>query len=333
MLKLSRNVKVGLFSFVGIVLLFAGFNFMKGFNFLKSYSRYHIVYQNSAGVVKSTQVLINGFKIGQVEDVGFLAKGDASKILVTIAVDGDVMMPEGTVAEIVSSNILGNKVINIHLGQSANFINPNDTLTGRIEQDLSEIVAPIKEKSEQILTTLDKVLVSMNNVFDSSGTEKLSRGVDNLTGTLAHINNITARLDDLSKSQEARITEMFAHTESIMHNLRNNNELISASIKNVKLITDSIAASNLKSTINHVNTSLMEITALLHKINAGEGSLGQLANNKELYQNISRSSKELASLLADMQKYPGRYFTVSVFGNSKRANKADQKRESDLKAK
>ncbi len=333
MLKLSRNVKVGLFSFVGIVLLFAGFNFMKGFNFLKSYSRYHIIYQNSAGVVKSTQVLINGFKIGQVEDVGFLTKGDASKILVTIAVDGDVMMPEGTIAEIVSSNILGNKVINIHLGQSNNIINPNDTLTGKIEQDLSEIVAPIREKSEQILTTLDKVLVSMNNVFDSSGTAKLSKGVDNLTGTLAHINNIAARLDDLSKSQEARIAEMFAHTESIMHNLRNNNELISASIKNVKLITDSIAASNLKSTINHVNTSLIEITALLHKINAGEGSLGQLANNKELYQNLSSSSKELSSLLADMQKYPGRYFTVSVFGNSKRANKADQKRESDLKAK
>lgn len=306
---------------------------MKGFNFLKSYSRYHIIYQNSAGVVKSTQVLINGFKIGQVEDVGFLNKGDASKILVTIAVDGDVMMPEGTVAEIVSSNILGNKVINIHLGQSNNIINPNDTLTGKIEQDISEIVAPIREKSEQILTTLDKVLVSMNNVFDSSGTEKLSKGVDNLTGTLAHINNIAARLDDLSKSQEARISEMFAHTESIMHNLRNNNELISASIKNVKLITDSIAASNLKSTINHVNTSLIEITALLHKINAGEGSLGQLANNKELYQNLSSSSKELSSLLADMQKYPGRYFTVSVFGNSKRANKADQKRESDLKAK
>lgn len=329
MLKLSRNVKVGLFSFVGIVLLFAGFNFMKGFNFLKSYTNYHIVYDNSAGVVKSTEVLINGFKIGQVEDVGFLRPGDASKILVTVSVDGDIKLPKGTVAEIASSNILGNKVIHIRLSEEASILEPNDTLAGKIEQDLSQVVAPIREKSEQILTTLDKVLTSINNVFDSSGTQKLAKGVDHLTGTLAHVNNIAARLDNLSQSQEKRIADMFAHTESIMRNLRNNNELISHTIKNVKHITDSLAASNLTSTINHVNTTLTELTTMLAKINQGEGSMGQLANNKELYQNLNGSSKELASLLADMQKYPGRYFTVSVFGNSKRADKADKKREKD----
>ncbi len=331
MIKISKNLKVGVFAFAGIVVLFIGFNFMKGFDFLKSYTKYYIVYKNSAGVVKSTEVLINGFKIGQVEDVGFLNPGDPSKILVTIVVDGQVKMPKGTVAEIASSNILGNKVINIHLGNETEYIASKDTLIGKIEQDFSEIVAPIKEKSEQILTTLDKVFASMNSAFDSTGTAKLSKGIDNLSGTLANINNITSHLSAISTEQEKRVSAMFEHTESILRNLRNNNELIAISIKNVKQITDSIAASNLKSTINHVNTSLAEITDLIDKINKGEGTLGQLANNTELYTNLSSSSKELTSLLADMQKYPGRYFTVSVFGNSKRADKADKKREEDKK--
>lgn len=304
---------------------------MKGFSFTKSYTRYHIIYGNSAGVVKSTQVLINGFKIGQVEDVDFLAKGNASKIVVTIAVDGDIKMPVGTIAEIASSNLLGNKVIHIRLAENNTYLNANDTLVGKIEQDLSEIVAPIREKSEQVLATLDKVLVSMNNVFDSSGTQKLAKGVDNLTGMLAHLRNITERFDKLTLEQDTRIKDMFAHTESIMRNLRSNNELISHTLKNVKQITDSIAAADLTATINHVNTTLTEFTTLLHKINTGEGTLGELANNQALYQNINNSCKELAALLADMQKYPGRYFTVSVFGNSKRADKADKKRESELK--
>lgn len=322
---------MGLFAFVGIVLLFIGFNFMKGFSFTKSYARYYIVYNNSAGVVKSTQVLINGFKIGQVEDVGFLSPGNASKILVTIAVDGDVAMPRGTVAEIASSNLLGTKVININLGDGSEIIPANDTLDAKIEADLSEIVAPIKEKSVQVLATLDKVLVSMNSVFDSTGTQKLSKGVDNLTGTIAHIRNISERLDNLSKDQEKRIADMFSHTESIMRNLRNNNELISHTIKNVKHITDSIAAADLTSTINNVSKTLAEMNVMLNNINAGKGSLGQLASNQELYTNLSSSSKELTLLLADMQKYPGRYFTVSVFGNSKRADKADKKREAEKK--
>lgn len=322
---------MGLFAFVGIVLLFIGFNFMKGFSFTKSYARYYIVYNNSAGVVKSTQVLINGFKIGQVEDVGFLSPGNASKILVTIAVDGDVAMPRGTVAEIASSNLLGTKVININLGDGLEIIPANDTLEAKIESDLSEIIAPIKEKSVQVLATLDKVLVSMNSVFDSTGTQKLAKGVDNLTGTIAHIRNISERLDNLSKDQEKRITDMFSHTESIMRNLRNNNELISHTIKNVKHITDSIAAADVTSTINNVSKTLAEMNVMLNNINAGKGSLGQLASNQELYTNLSSSSKELTLLLADMQKYPGRYFTVSVFGNSKRADKADKKREAEKK--
>ncbi len=83
--------------------------------------------------------------------------------------------------------------------------------------------------------------------------------------------------------------------------------------------------------INNLNKALFEMGVMLDKINRGEGTLGQLANNDSLYKNISGSSRELTLLLADMQKYPGRYFTVSVFGNSKRANKTDKKRDTELK--
>ncbi len=334
-MKISKNAKVGLFAFVGIIILFVGFNFMKGFNFLKPYSRYYIVYTNAGGVVKSTQVLINGFKIGQVDDVRLLEAGNAGKILVTIVVDGEIAMPKGTVAEIASSDLLGTKIINIKLGQSTEIVNPNDTLNAAMEEGLSEaisnLVSPIKEKSEQVLATLDKVLLSMNDVFDSTGTAKLSKGVDDLASTLGHVKNITGRLDNITRTQEGRINDMFAHTESIMRNLRNNNELLSHTIKNIKNITDSVAAADVTSTINNLNKSLAEMGTMLDKINKGEGTLGQLANNDALYKNLSSSSKELSLLLADMQKYPGRYFTVSVFGNSKRANKADKKRETDLK--
>lgn len=332
-MKLSKNAKVGIFALAGIIILIAGFNFMKGFSFFKTYSRYYIVYDNAGGVVKSTQVMINGFKIGQVEEVGFLSRGDASKILVTIAVDGDIMMPQGTVAEIASVNLLGNKAINIKLGNGNTIVAPQDTLIGALEKGLSELMSPLRDKSEQVLATMDKVLASMNNVFDSTGTSKLAKGVDDLSGTLGHVRNITARLDNLTETQETRIKDMFAHTESIMRNLRNNNEVISYTLKNIKHITDSIAASDITSTINNLNKSLADMHTMLDKINRGEGTMGQLANNQELYQNLSSSSRELSLLLADMQKYPGRYFTVSVFGNSKRANKADKKREEDKKSK
>lgn len=334
-MKLSKEIKVGLFAFTGVVVFVVGFNFMMGFSFFKPYSRYHVVYSNTGGVVKSTQVLINGYKIGQVEEVSLLVPGDASKILVTMAVDGSIKLPQGTAAEISSSDLLGTKIIQLNLGNGTTILQENDTLQSSIEEGLAEsiskMVSPIKEKSEQVLATLDRVLQSLNSVFDSSGTVKLSKGVDDLTGTLSHVRNITMRLDNLSKNQEGRLNDMFVHTESILRNLKNHNEVLGSAMKNIAIITDSLAASELKSTVNRLNQSLASLDVMLVKINKGEGTFGQLANNEELYHNLASSSKELTLLLADIQKYPGRYINVSVFGGSKRAEKADKKREADKK--
>ncbi len=335
MIKISKEVKVGLFALVGIIVFILGLNFLMGYSFFKKYTRYHVVYTNSGGVIKSTQVMINGFKIGQVEDVSFLIPGDPSKILVTLVVDGNVAMPIGTKAEIASNDILGSKIINLKLGAGVTYLNPDDTLDASIEEGLAEsisnLVSPVKEKSEQVLATLDRVLQSMNDVFDSSGTQKLSKGVDDLTGTLHHIRNISAHLEDLTANEKVRISSMFQHTESILNNLRSNNDVLSAAMKNIKNITDSVAAADLKGTINNLNGSLGELQQTLTRINKGEGTLGQLATNEQLYQNLNSSSKELSALLGDMQKYPGRYFSISVFGGSGRAKKADKKRAQELK--
>ena len=53
---------------------------------------------------------------------------------------------------------------------------------------------------------------------------------------------------------------------------------------------------------------------------------------QQLYDNLTKSSAELTALMKDMQDYPGRYFAVSVFGNS-RADKQDKKREEAKKKK
>jgi len=52
------------------------------------------------------------------------------------------------------------------------------------------------------------------------------------------------------------------------------------------------------------------------KINSSEGSLGLLINNKSLYDNLDKSTKELSELITDIKKNPKKYFEVSVFGGS-----------------
>jgi phospholipid/cholesterol/gamma-HCH transport system substrate-binding protein len=182
-LKYSKEIKVGLFSIIGVLLLVGGYNFLKGFNPLHGYNKYFIVYDNVNGVVKSTQVTINGLKVGQVEDIGMVNEGDPSRLLVTIIMESSIKLPIGTTATIASSGILASTDIVLVPAQGTIFYNSNDTLVADYQESLQgaikKIVDPIKEKSEKVLVTLDNMLNSMNHVFDSAGSKRLESSIGN----------------------------------------------------------------------------------------------------------------------------------------------------------
>ncbi len=336
-MKYSKEVKVGLFAVIGLALLIAGYNFLKGFNPLHGYHKYYVVYNNVDGVVKSTQVTINGLKVGQVEDIRMLHEGDPSQLIVTLVVESSVKLPTGTSATVATSGLLGSTDIVIHPVEGTQFYANKDTLVAAYQESLQgaikKIVDPIKEKSEKVLITLDNMLNSMNKLFDSTGTRRLETSINDFAGTMHHVRNVTGRMDQLTEAEYNNLKSMFENLESITRGLRNNNEAIARSLKNVSRITDSVAAADLTATINHTRDVMREFSTTLEKINRGEGTLGKMANDTTLYTNLNTTSEELSALMADMQEYPGRYFNVSVFGGGNRAEKQDKKREEDKKKK
>ncbi len=334
-MKYTKEIKVGLFAVVGLVLLIAGYNFLKGFDPLSGYNKYYVVYNNVNGIVKSTQVTINGLKVGQVEDISMLQKGDPSRLVVTLFVEKSIKLPVGTTASITSTGLLGSTDIVIVPAEGTEIYNDKDTLVATYQESLQgsiqKIVDPIKEKSEKVLVTMDNMLNSLNKIFDSSGSQKLESSIDDFSGTMQNVRNITARFDQLTADEYNSLKGMLNNMEAITRNLKNNNEAIARAVKNISKITDSVAAADLTATINHTRNVMKEFSTTLDKINRGEGSLGKLANDTSLYSNLNKTSVELNSLMKDMQEYPGRYFSISVFGGDKRAAKENKKREAEKK--
>ena len=57
---------------------------------------------------------------------------------------------------------------------------------------------------------------------------------------------------------------------------------------------------------------------VLGKIERGEGTLGKMASDEELYNNLTEVSRELDLLLQDFRLNPKRYVNVSVFGKKQK---------------
>jgi len=53
--------------------------------------------------------------------------------------------------------------------------------------------------------------------------------------------------------------------------------------------------------------------ALVSKVERGEGTLGKLITQDDLYRRAEKVLTEVEALLADVKKNPARYFKFSVF--------------------
>ena len=79
-------------------------------------------------------------------------------------------------------------------------------------------------------------------------------------------------------------------------------------------LSDSLAQSNIKQSIDNFETTLIKLNGLLANLEEGKGSMGKLLKDEQLYNNIESSTKEIELLIKDLKEHPKRYVHFSLFG-------------------
>ncbi len=320
-MKINNETKVGALASVAITILILGYNFMKGEDLFAKKRKLYAVYHDVDGLATSNPILVNGFKVGQVKNIAAMDE-NLDKIVVTFAIDGNVRIGKNSIARIINSDLFGGKAIQLDLNKNTAEAIDGDTLNSDIElsvnKTMNSILNPVKAKAEKLLATLDSVLNSVDDVLNDETQKNLRVGFRSLAETLENFRKTSVKIDDLVGKQGERIDHIFAHVESITRNFRDNNTVLTKTLKNMEQISDSLASSQIKSTVYNANKALADLDITLRKINSGEGSLGLLVNDKKLYNNLESSAKSLDSLLVDMKTHPKRYVHFSVFGKKEK---------------
>jgi phospholipid/cholesterol/gamma-HCH transport system substrate-binding protein len=68
----------------------------------------------------------------------------------------------------------------------------------------------------------------------------------------------------------------------------------------------------LEATINSAREALDEVNLLLQSVNAGEGTLGKIVKDENLYERVDSTISSLNFLLQDLQANPKRYVSFSL---------------------
>lgn len=317
MIKIRTEAKLGIFFIATLAIFIWAFNFLKGRDLFQRQIELFAVYDHVSGLVPANAVSVNGLKVGTVKDVYFEGRG-STRIVVEMLISSELEIPYNSIARIYSADLLGSKAIDLILGNSPILAHSGDTLQSDIQATLQEEVhrqvAPIRKKAEDLLLSIDSVMIAIQAVFNVEARENIARSFESIHTTINNLQHTSFTIDTLVQTEHRRMAVIFENIESISANLRANNQNLTNVIHNVNSITDSIAAANLVQTVVQLDQALIRTNRILEKIDAGEGSLGMLINDPNLYNELNQAATELNSLTEDIRLNPDRYIHFSVFG-------------------
>ena len=313
MKTLSKELRIGILVVMSIVVLVWGINYLKGSNLFDSSRTFYALYENIGGLQEGSGVTVNGFKVGVVKKIRLLTDKSYS-LLVAISIEKDIDIPSNSVSKIVNVDIMGSKGISLILGDSNTNAHQGDTLASDMDRSLKEEVnkqiLPLKNKAEQLIGSIDSIVTVITSVLSKDARESLTKSLVSLDNTFTTMSQTMTKVNKIVDQNDERIS-------SIIKNLESNNDEITNILKNFSELSDDIAKSNIKTTL----ASLNEISK---KISDSEGSLGMFINDKDLYLNLEKSSKELEALIKDIKLNPKRYVGFSFLGGKSKSYKNSQ---------
>ena len=314
-MKISKYTKLGLLIVASLTVLIWGLSYLKGNDFFSRSNSYYVIYNSVDGLQKANKVTINGFQVGQVQNIEF-ASDQSGKLLVKLIIDASFKIPVNSVAQIISSDIMGTRSVKLVVSKENEYYSPNDTLPGDVEADLKEQVSmqvlPIKNKAEQLLSTLDSAITVLTVIFNEDARKNLTESFANINQTIENIEKTSADLQEIVSTEKTGIQQIVQNVEDITTLFKNNTEELDNTIKNLSAISDSIAQISISPIVLNISKASEEILATLEKLNSDESTAGLLLSDTRLYESLNSLSNNLSYLVTDIQANPKRYLQFSA---------------------
>lgn len=305
--RLTKEIKAGLIVVLGITALIMGFSYLKSNSLLGKSTTLHAVYDHVGGLQSGTAVSLNGFSVGTIDDIAFL--DETGKLMVAFTITTDLPIPADSKAELYDTSVLGGKGLQIVLGTPGSAIAQNgDTLTSIVKvgmtDRITELMEPLEAKVNSAIVETDLLMKNLNQLLDTDSQALLRETLNNFSETSASLKVITQNVSENLTANEKALGTILESTAELTSNLSS--------------ISETLNDADLQGLIADLNTSVSATKEILEGVKNGEGSVGQIFTNQELYLSLQENLSQLEWLLQDLRLNPKRYLSVSVFGKKQK---------------
>ncbi len=315
------QVKVGLLVVTALaILVIMIMNLEQGMGLLSSQTKFRAVVPHTQGLKVGGPVRMNGVDIGNVHQIAIAQ--DQPKVEITFTVKKSVAqhIREDATVNIRPMGLLGDKFLEVLPGTPAKpSLPPDSLLVGQAEADLTSVATDATATIENVNTAIKEMQQILLSISQGQGT------AGKLLSDPTLYNQSKQVLDNLGAVSEKslKLLDKVDHGDGTIGRLVTDKELYTRANQAVKELTA------LATKLNDQNGTLVKLAdptlykrlesfttrgeQLLAKVESGQGTMGKLVTQDELYQRADKLLTEVEELVAEVKKNPTKYFKFSVF--------------------
>lgn len=290
---ITKEVKIGIAGIVALCILVYGINYLKGIHLFKPTSYFYVKFKDVNGLTESSPVYADGFNVGIVRTLHY-DYTQPGNVIAEIDVDPELRIPKGSTAELTSEMLGGVKMTLLLANNPREKYQVGDTIAGTLNNGIMAKAAEMVPQLEQMMPKLDSILCSLNTLLADPA----------LPATLHNVQDITASMAVSSRQLQTLLSNDLPQLTGKLNTIGDNIVQISDNLKGV----DYAAA------IQKIDATLANVKQLTDKLGRTDNTVGLLLNDPTLYNNLSATTANAASLLEDLKSHPKRYVHFSLFG-------------------
>lgn len=313
-MKYSKELKAGLIALLAIVGFVILFQFMKGKSLFTTDNIFYAKFDNVEGLEASNPVSINGLKVGQVDQIIPVTEKDGKiHFVVKVTVDDEFIFSKKSTLEIFEPGLMSGKQMRVNLAYGNPMAKDGDTLAGAFTlsmmNNISSQVGPVKDQLQIVLKRVDSLANNANQILNDQNKAEIKALLQNLNRTVASFEGTSRQTNALLANNDPRVQQVLDNANLATISAR-------TAIDKYGRVAEQVDVQKLNNTIDKLSLTADKLNGVISGIQNGEGSLGKLTKDEELYRNLNESSQNLNKLILDLKENPKRYLNFSVFGKN-----------------
>lgn len=273
----------GVFVLVAVLLLLAGWMWLKNYSPLHPPQRFSVTFHNVAGLISNAIVNVNGVKVGDVEDLKLEGK---DKVVVKIKITKDTVIPVGSHFDILSNGVVGAKYVEITLPQEST----DQKLAALDENSVVEGNDPVR-----VEVVVSKVAKQFEDFDFRDAHERVNQHMEQFARAADSVTELTKKLSPAAN----HAVEVENKIGDLATEMRGTTRRVNRLLDNPELSSD------LKQTALHVRETAVSINKTMHELNETLANKPLRADLLEAMDRLNQSTIHIQQSVASVQKITG----------------------------